>query len=105
MQRKCKHINEKHKFIHTYSLDVWCNQWLNNCDWEKELHHFHTSNGFGLAHANDKMWNSHAIFFRCFVAKKGTETELKRKLHVVFPRWPLPTIYVCSSHLLISHEL
>ncbi|KAF2579610.1 hypothetical protein F2Q68_00005469 [Brassica cretica] len=42
-------------------------RWLNNCDWEKELHHFHTSNGFGLAHANDKMWNSHAIFFRCFV--------------------------------------
>ncbi|CAN6807840.1 unnamed protein product [Brassica oleracea] len=40
------------------------------------------------------MWNSHAIFFRCFVAKKGTKTELKRKLHVVFPRWPLPTIYL-----------
>ncbi|WZZ79023.1 hypothetical protein YC2023_099595 [Brassica napus] len=39
------------------------------------------------------MWNSHAIFFRCFVAKKGTETKLKRRLHVVFPRWPLPTIY------------
>ncbi|CAN7032804.1 unnamed protein product, partial [Brassica oleracea var. botrytis] len=88
-----------------YSLDVWCNQWLNNCDWEKELHHFHTSNGFGLAHASDKMWNSHAIFFRCFVAKKGMETELKRRLHVVFLRWPLPTIYVCSSHLLISHEI
>ncbi|KAF3550677.1 hypothetical protein DY000_02008352 [Brassica cretica] len=69
-------------------------RWLNNCDWEKKLHHFHTSNGFGLAHANDKMWNSHAIFFRCFVAKKGTETKLKRRLHVVFPRWPLPTIYL-----------
>ncbi|WZZ40153.1 hypothetical protein YC2023_036412 [Brassica napus] len=44
------------------------------------------------------MWNSHAIFFRCFVAKKGTETELKRKLHVVFPRWPLPTIYRMRTH-------
>ncbi|CAG7888163.1 unnamed protein product [Brassica rapa] len=30
----------------------------------------------------------------CFVAKKGTETELKRRLHVVFPRWSLATIYV-----------
>ncbi|CAN7056126.1 unnamed protein product [Brassica oleracea var. botrytis] len=30
----------------------------------------------------------------CFVAKKGTETKLKRRLHVVFPRWPLPTIYL-----------
>ncbi|CAN6984645.1 unnamed protein product [Brassica oleracea var. botrytis] len=30
----------------------------------------------------------------CFVAKKGTETKLKRRLHVVFPRWLLPTIYL-----------
>nr|VDC75616.1 unnamed protein product [Brassica rapa] len=37
---------------------------------------------------------ANAIFFRCFVAKKGTETELKRRLHVVFPRWSLATIYV-----------
>ncbi|CAN7087572.1 unnamed protein product, partial [Brassica oleracea var. botrytis] len=30
---------------------------------------------------------ANAIFFRCFVAKKGTETKLKRRPHVVFPRW------------------
>ncbi|WZZ20463.1 hypothetical protein YC2023_121850 [Brassica napus] len=30
---------------------------------------------------------ANAIFFRCFVAKKGTETKLKRRPHVMFPRW------------------
>lgn len=35
-----------------------------------------------------------AVFVRCFVDKKGIETELKRKLHVEFPRWVLATISV-----------
>lgn len=35
-----------------------------------------------------------AVFVRCFVDKKGVETELKRRLHVEFPRWVLATISV-----------
>lgn len=35
-----------------------------------------------------------AVFVRCFVDKKGMETELKRRLYVEFPRWALATISV-----------
>lgn len=35
-----------------------------------------------------------AVFVRCFVDKKGIETELRRRLHVEFPRWVLATISV-----------
>ncbi|WZY70140.1 hypothetical protein YC2023_002380 [Brassica napus] len=71
---------------------------------KKELRHFHTSKSISNVKHHFFLQNgvklmieggtANAIFFRCFVAKKGTETELKRRLHVVFPRWSLATIYV-----------
>ncbi|KAG5394111.1 hypothetical protein IGI04_024074 [Brassica rapa subsp. trilocularis] len=42
----------------------------------------------------DLEWLNNCLGKRCFVAKKGMETELKRRLHVVFPRWSLAPISV-----------
>ncbi|KAF3513894.1 hypothetical protein F2Q69_00004764 [Brassica cretica] len=68
--------------------------WLNNCLGKRNYNTFILLKVFVLLVLILEGGTAIAIFFRCYVAKKGMETELKRRLHVVFPRWFLAPISV-----------
>ncbi|CAN6983163.1 unnamed protein product [Brassica oleracea var. botrytis] len=69
-------------------------EWLNNCVGKRNYNTFILLMVFVLLVLILEGVTAIAIFFRSFVAKKGMETELKRRLHVVFPRWSLAPISV-----------
>ncbi|KAF3513895.1 hypothetical protein F2Q69_00004765 [Brassica cretica] len=84
--------NEEEDEIFYFSI---CDlEWLNNCLGKRNYNTFILLMVFVLLVLILEGVTAIAIFFRSFVAKKGMETELKRRLHVVFPRWSLAPISV-----------
>ncbi|KAG2257704.1 hypothetical protein Bca52824_076998 [Brassica carinata] len=68
--------------------------WLNNCLGKRNYNTFILLMVFVLLVVCIVFLTYLYSSFTSFVAKKGMETELKRRLHVVFPRWSLAPISV-----------
>ncbi|XVF72845.1 hypothetical protein PTKIN_Ptkin12aG0153400 [Pterospermum kingtungense] len=69
-------------------------RWLNNCVGKRNYTTFILLMIFVLLMLILEGGTAIAIFVRCFVNKKGMELELKRRLHIEFPREVLATITI-----------
>ncbi|CAH2072085.1 unnamed protein product [Thlaspi arvense] len=91
VKRSSKHCRTCNRCVEGF--DHHC-RWLNNCVGKRNYTTFILLMVFVLLMLMIEGGTAIAVFVRCFVDKKGMETELKRRLYVEFPRWALATISV-----------
>ncbi|ESQ37821.1 hypothetical protein EUTSA_v10028590mg [Eutrema salsugineum] len=91
VKRSSKHCRTCNRCVEGF--DHHC-RWLNNCVGKRNYTTFILLMVFVLLMLMIEGGTAIAIFVRCFVDKKGMESELKTRLYVEFPRWALATISV-----------
>ncbi|XP_022151860.1 protein S-acyltransferase 18 isoform X2 [Momordica charantia] len=91
VQRHSKHCRTCNRCVEGF--DHHC-RWLNNCVGKKNYTTFFLLMISVLLMLAIEGGMAIAIFVRCFADKKGMEMELRRRLHIDFPREALVTITV-----------
>ncbi|GLT31769.1 hypothetical protein SLA2020_064790 [Shorea laevis] len=91
VKRHSKHCRTCNRCVEGF--DHHC-RWLNNCVGKRNYTTFILLMVFVLLMLIIEGGTAIAIFVRCFTDKKGIEQELKKRLHVEFPRAVLATISI-----------